>query len=234
MRLTHPWLLDAAGFAAATAIRAWMGTLDYKALFHDPAVDPIRADGGQRIYIFWHEYILFPISLRGHCNLTMLLSRHRDAEVLDRAARRLGFGVVRGSTRRGGVAALRELLRESERMHLTLTPDGPRGPRRILAAGPVYLASRLGLPLVPMGFGFNRPWRLRSWDRFAIPRPFSRARTVVGPPLTIPPGLDRAGLEHHRGDVERLMNRLTDEAEEWAMSGAHRPAERVLRAGRAA
>jgi len=234
MRLENPLLLDAAGWAAATAIRAWMGTLDFKALFHDPAVDPIHAGGGPRIYILWHEHLLFPISLRGHCNMTILLSRHRDAEVLGRAARRLGFGVVRGSTRRGGASALRELLRESERMHLALTPDGPRGPRRILAAGPVYLASRLGLPLVPMGFGFHRPWRLKSWDRFAIPRPFSRARTVVGPPLAIPGGLDRAGLEQQRGEVERLLNRLTEEAEDWAASGAHRPAEQILRAGRAA
>ena len=56
-------------------------------------------------------------------------------------------------------------------MNLTITPDGPRGPRRQLAQGPVYLASKLGMPIVAMGFGYDRPWRFNSWDRFAIPRP---------------------------------------------------------------
>ena len=106
----------------------------------------------------------------------MLLSRHRDAEILSHVAYHFGFDFVRGSTNRGGAAALRELLAKSRQMHLTITPDGPRGPRRRMAPGPIYLASKLGLPLVLMGYGYDRPWRLRSWDRFAIPRPCSRAR----------------------------------------------------------
>ena len=56
-------------------------------------------------------------------------------------------------------------------MHLTITPDGPHGPRRRMAPGPIYLASKLGLPLVLMGYAYDRPWRLPSWDRFAVPRP---------------------------------------------------------------
>ena len=94
--------------------------------------------------------------------MAMLLSRHRDAEMLSHAAYHLGFDFVRGSTNRGGVAALRALLAKSRTMHLTITPDGPRGPRRRLAPGCVYLASKLGLPLVVMGYGYDRPWRVRS------------------------------------------------------------------------
>ena len=90
----------------------------------------------------------------------MLLSRHRDAEILSHAAYHLGFDFVRGSTNRGGVAAIRELLEKSRHMHLTITPDGPRGPRRKLAPGSIYLASKLGLPLVVMGYGYDRPWRV--------------------------------------------------------------------------
>ena len=78
----------------------------------------------------------------------MLLSRHRDAEILSYAAYHLGFDFVRGSTNRGGAAALRQLLAKSRHMHLTITPDGPRGPRRHMAPGPIFLASKLGLPLV--------------------------------------------------------------------------------------
>lgn len=223
MILDSPMWTRLGGLLAATAIRSWMGTLDYKVAFYDPAIDPASPEcRGQKIYIFWHEYILFPISLRGHCHLTMLLSRHRDAEILSRVAYHLGFEFVRGSTNRGGVGALRQLLAESRRRHLAITPDGPRGPRRRLAPGAVYLASKLGLPLVLLGFGFDRPWRVASWDRFAIPRPGCRARAVTSPEVHVPPDLDRAGLEHFRQKVEQLLNRLTAEAEAWAASGTRK------------
>jgi lysophospholipid acyltransferase (LPLAT)-like uncharacterized protein len=163
---------------------------------------------------------LFPLFLRGHCNMAMLLSRHRDAEMLSYAAHHLGFDFVRGSTNRGGVAALRALLAKSKTMHLTITPDGPRGPRRRLAPGCVYLASKLELPLVVMGYGYDRPWRVESaWDRFAIPRPHSRARAVPSGEIFVPPNLDRDQLEHFRQRIEQLLNRLTLEAEAWAEAG---------------
>ncbi|OHB67236.1 MAG: hypothetical protein A2V70_00590 [Planctomycetes bacterium RBG_13_63_9] len=219
MKLHSTFLDKLAGLLGAAAIRSWMSTLDYKAAFYDRSVDPALPDcRGQKIHISWHEYLLFPIYLRGHCNLSMLLSRHRDAEILSHAARHLGFDFVRGSTNRGGVTAIRELLRKSRKMHLTITPDGPRGPRRRVAPGAVFLASRLGLPLVATGYAYDRPWRLDSWDRFAIPRPGTRARCVVSPEIHVPPGLDRSGLEHFRRKIEQLMNRLTDEAEAWAES----------------
>src|SRR4051794_13293162 len=169
-------LIKLGGLAAAEGIRAWMSTLDYRGVFYDRSVDPALSTGGQRIYIFWHENILFPLYLRGHCNLAMLLSRHRDADILTELARHLGFEFVRGSTFGGGSAALRELLRKSQDMHLAITPDGPRGPRRVLAQGPIYLSSKLGLPIVAMGFGYDRPWRMPTWDRFAVPKPHSHAR----------------------------------------------------------
>jgi hypothetical protein len=223
MKLDSPFVTNLGGLLSSAAIRFWMGTLDYKAALYDPAVDPGSADcRSPKIYIFWHEYILFPVFLRGHCNLVMLLSRHRDADILSRAAYHLGFEFVRGSTRRGGAAALRELVRRGGRMHLTITPDGPRGPRRRLAAGPIYLASKLEMPLVLMGFGFDRPWRTPSWDRFAIPRPWSRARAVVSQEIFMPPGLDRSGVEHYRRRIESLLNRLTLEAEAWAAAGTRK------------
>lgn len=226
MRLDHPLLTRLGGLLGAAAIRSWMGTLDYKAAVYDQACDPgSHLCCRQKLYLFWHEYILFPIFVRGHCNLAMLLSLHRDADILSRVAYHLGFEFVRGSTRRGSVSALRQLLAKSRRKHLTITPDGPRGPRRHLAPGAIYLASRLGMPIVLLGFGFDRPWRVRSWDRFAIPRPYSRARAVVSPDLHVPPDLDREGLEHYRGKIETLLNRLTSEAEAWAASATRKLGE---------
>jgi lysophospholipid acyltransferase (LPLAT)-like uncharacterized protein len=230
MKIKNPVLNKLAGLVGATLVRAWMSTLDYKVAFYDPAVDPVNPHWhGQKIYIFWHEYILFPLFLRGHSNLAMLLSRHQDAEILSHAAHHLGFEFVRGSTSRGGATALRELLRRSRHMNLTITPDGPRGPRRVLSSGPVFLSSKLQMPLVLLGLGYDRPWRMRSWDRFAIPRPYSRARAVVSPPVQIPPHLSRDGLEGYRVQVEQLLNRLTCEAEAWAESGTRKIAESPLR-----
>ena len=225
MNRSVPWTVRLGGLAAAGGLHAWMRTLQYRALFYDPAVDPRFGSERPRIYVFWHEYILLPLYLRPHCNLAILLSQHKDADILARVAHHTGFGCVRGSSNRGAAAALLELARRGKHMHLAITPDGPRGPRRQLAIGPVYLASRLGLPIVPMGFGVNRPWRMKSWDRFAMPRPFSQARGVIGPEIAIPAGLDRDELEVCRQDVEQLLTELTLEAETWAGSGAHRQGE---------
>jgi hypothetical protein len=122
-----------------------------------------------------------------------------------------------------------ELEDRSRTQHLTITPDGPRGPRRQLAQGPIYLASRLQIPIVAMGFGYDRPWRMNSWDRFGVPRIFSRARAVVGPPVMVPENLDREQLETCRLRTERLLNCLTAEAEAWAAAGSRKAGEIVVR-----
>lgn len=219
-----------AGLFSAVCLRRWLGTLDFKVVYYDSHVDPASPFcREQKLYVFWHEYIPFPIYLRSHCNIAILLSQHRDAELLAHATSLLGFDFVRGSSTRGGAAAIRELLKKSQGMHLAITPDGPRGPRRELAPGAVFLASKLGLPLVPMGFGYDRPWRLNSWDKFAFPRPFSRARAVIGGDIHVPEDLDRQGIEHYRMRIEQLLNHLTLEAENWAASGTRKACQCKLR-----
>ena len=230
MKLKSPFAINAWSLVTTAVVRQWMGTLDYKADFGDPAADPVDTRyRGAKIYVFWHENILMPLYLRGHSNISMLLSRHWDANILDRVARTMGFGVVRGSTFHGGSAALRELADRAAKGNLTITPDGPRGPRRRLAPGCVYLASTLDIPIVVMGMGYDRPWRVGTWDRFAIPRPWSRARGVVSRPIAVPADLDRDGIERYRSGIERLLSHLSDEAEAWAMSGRRRAGQRPAR-----
>lgn len=229
MKLNGPLITSAVSLPLYATVRAWMATLRCRVWYRDPTVDPALYAGPPRLYLFWHEGILLPLHFRGGCNIAMLLSQHRDADFLSRIAGRFGFDTVRGSTQRGGARALRELARRGRSMHLTITPDGPRGPRRVCAAGPIYLASRLQMPIVCMGYAYHRPWRLSSWDRFALPKPFSQARAVVAEEVHVPAELDRAGVEVWRQRVNVLLNQVQDDAQEWAASGARRPGERPMR-----
>ncbi|QDV13468.1 hypothetical protein CA51_33580 [Rosistilla oblonga] len=221
MKLTSGWIGGSLSLGMSIAVRTWMKTLRFQISYYDSSYDPANASyTTPGIYIFWHEYIPFMFYLRGHNDVAMLLSQHRDAETLARATRFVGFGTIRGSTSRGGITALRKMFRQGKTMNLTMTPDGPRGPRRELAAGCVYLASRLQLPIIPLGLGYDRPWRMRrAWDQFAVPRPGSRARAIMGPGIWIPAKADRDQLETHRRQVETVLNRLTVEAEQWAETG---------------
>ncbi len=230
--MTHDCKLSTklGGLAVATFVRTLSSTLDFKIAHYDPAVDPAQPEfAGRYIYAFWHEYIALPTMLWGHHDVAVLISQHRDGEWITRAANHLGFETVRGSTTHGGAAALRELKRKSQSCHLTFTPDGPQGPRRRMSIGPIYLASRLGVPLVPVGFGYDRPWRMPTWDRFAVPRPFTRARAIFGPAVPVPRKLKRDGLEHFQACVEQVLNRLTHEAERWAESGGRVAGQRPFR-----
>jgi lysophospholipid acyltransferase (LPLAT)-like uncharacterized protein len=229
MKLTHPILQKLAGFAVSSAASLYGRTIDWRATYEDPTTDDVHPlHSGRYIYLLWHEAMLMPLILRGSRQSVALASEHRDGEVLARAMQHLGWTVVRGSTSRRAVPALMRLLRE-DRRHLCITPDGPRGPRRTMAPGPIFLASRLGLPVVCMGFGYDRPWRVKSWDRFAIPRPFTRGRAVFAPPLRVPADLDREGMERYRLWFEQLLNWVTDEAERWATSGRRREGEAVMK-----
>ncbi|HKK93300.1 MAG TPA: lysophospholipid acyltransferase family protein, partial [Longimicrobiales bacterium] len=134
-----------------------------------------------------------------------------------RVLQRLGYGTARGSSTRGGVRALRELLRagRSGRV-LAVTPDGPQGPREVMKTGPLVLAGRSGVPIIPIGVGMSRAWRLSSWDRFSIPRPFSRVHIRYGDPVHVPPDLDEAGMEALRERVQAAMDELTASARQTA------------------
>ena len=171
------------GLLGAVGTRVWRTTIDWKAVYCDPTVDPVHPRFSRRfVYAGWHEVLLMPAALRARRDMRVLVSQHGDGEIVSRAMQHLGWSVVRGSTSRGSVAALLRMLRD-DRCHLVFAPDGPRGPRRTMSTGPLFLASKLGLPVVCVGYGFERPWRLRSLDRFAIPRPFSCRHGAIPPPF---------------------------------------------------
>ena len=232
------WLVGPLSLPCYGLFTQWMRTLDARVVLYDQRVDPAYPESNRipRIYTFWHEAIMAPLYHRGRCGLTMMLSQHDDAEILRVLGERLGFGVIRGSTGRTGSAAARQIfdrgLRHGE--HITFAVDGPRGPRHTFPKGTVYVAARSGMPIIPMGWAYDRPWRLRrAWDRFAVPRPFSRLRAVVGPEIFVP-DTRRDTLEHFRSRLETLQRQLTVLAEEWATSGRRYADEYTLSFGPAA
>jgi lysophospholipid acyltransferase (LPLAT)-like uncharacterized protein len=218
MKIRHPRLIKAAAFAGAWALRGWVGTLRYRYCPLGPNLDP-RTRHVRSIYAFWHEFMLLPACRFGRLGVHVLISGHADGELIAELIRHLGFRAVRGSTTRGGVRVVREILGLKSDTHLAVTPDGPRGPRRRVQPGLIYLSSRLGLPIVPAGFGYERPWRMKSWDRFVVPRPFTRARCVTCDPILVPPHAERDLLEHYRVYVEQRLLEVTEQAERWAEEG---------------
>jgi len=146
--------------------------------------------------------------------IVVLVSRHRDGEWIARTIERLGFRTARGSSTRGGEAAVRELLeRSSDRTPIAITPDGPRGPAGRVKPGLLYLASRTGWPIVPVATAARRAWMLGSWDRFRVPLPFTHVHVAYGQPLDVPPRLDAAGEEQWGIRVEQAIGELTRRAD---------------------
>jgi lysophospholipid acyltransferase (LPLAT)-like uncharacterized protein len=224
MKLRQRWMIKAAGFSAAWALRLWLGTLNYRYRPLGPNVDPGRRECRDRyIYAFWHEGLLLPAYQYRRTGVHVLISQHADGQLIAEVCRHLGFPTVRGSSTRDGVKAVRQLLKVGRHAHLGITPDGPRGPRRQVQPGLVYLAAKTGLPIVPAGFAFDRPWRARSWDRFAMPRPWSRAVCVTGDVVCVPTDAGREALEECRQRVEDALLCVTEAAERLA-AGARRAA----------
>ncbi len=205
------------GKVLGTVLPWWSKFYRYRIAYADPSSDPGRPEYDQHnIMAFWHEYLGVMVPKWGNCPVTMLVSQHRDAEWLNQTAEAMGYGIVRGSSTRGGATALRQLKRFARQSSIAITPDGPQGPRREMAVGPVYLASLLQMPLVPVGIGIDRVWRLKTWDKFAMPKPLAKIRVLFGPRMAIPNGLDKDGLEYYRGLCQEAISAMTDMAESWA------------------
>jgi lysophospholipid acyltransferase (LPLAT)-like uncharacterized protein len=173
------------------------------------------------IYIVWHGRILLVPWLAARLRRTrrartplVLASRSRDGEMVTRYVKHFGLAVVRGSSSRGGGAALRALVTAlREGTDVAIVPDGPRGPREQLQAGVVALAGLTGAPVVPLAVAAHPARHLRSWDRFLVPLPFARCVLAFGPPVSIDRDADR---ERAGKDLERALAEVTARADRLA------------------
>ena len=235
-KMTHQIIAKVISVCAPLA----MDMMDCKICNYDPAPsDLASSDPKSRLAIvaFWHEYIISAApGIGSSSNITALCSQHRDGELVALTCEGAGMNVVRGSTSRGGAGAIRQLKQYAKFSNIGLTPDGPRGPRRKMSPGLIFLAAKLGLPIIPIGIGVSDPIRLDTWDRFVIPKPWSRIRMIIGPRTVIPRKVSRDDLAASSESPEKILNDLTDEAEDWASSGrdiqGQRRLQRVCRINR--
>lgn len=168
------------------------------------------------IYLVWHDRLLClpPLSPKAmRPNTAVLVSHSRDGGYIADLLTRLGFDSVRGSSSKGGLAALRAMKRHLEEgKQIVITPDGPRGPAYNVHKGAIWLARSTGAQVVPVSLNMRRPWRLRGWDRTQIPKPFSSGEFVLGEPLSF--AEDVSEEEMHRAISEALCEISGDRPQE--------------------
>jgi len=159
------------------------------------------------IYTFWHGTMLPLLWQHRKERVAILISEHGDGEIIARIAHSLGYHSVRGSTSRGGERAILGTARELEGgRDVAFTPDGPRGPRESFAPGALIVSQRTGAPVVLITVDAPRAWRLTSWDRFLIPKPFARVTIAYEDPIVVDARDARAAAAQAPVWQERLRN----------------------------
>ncbi|MDE3174334.1 MAG: lysophospholipid acyltransferase family protein [Gemmatimonadota bacterium] len=160
---------------------------------NDGALGEARRRGEPVVFVVWHGQLLPLLWAHRRQDISVLISEHRDGELIARIARALGYRTVRGSSTRGANRALVGLVRELDAGYdVAITPDGPRGPYHSFAAGSLLVAQRSGRPILPVGAHASRSWHFQSWDRFILPKPFARVTVAYGPLLAAPGGSPRS------------------------------------------
>ena len=168
-----------------------------------------RAESDPRVVVtLWHGQML-PVVWAHRQPTAVMISEHRDGEVIARIIGRLGFSSIRGSTSRGGARALLEAVQVLKSgTDIAITPDGPRGPRHSFAPGALLLGFRAGAALIPIVAHVDRKWELKSWDGFEIPKPFARLTIVYGTPVPIDAASARVVAERSGLFAERMLAEL--------------------------
>lgn len=194
--------------------RLWAKTLRLQ--LEDPhnGVDLVRAR--PVIFAIWHNRLLMlppPFDRWFPTRQSLgLISASRDGDLVSILIERSGYGTIRGSTSRKGVIALRQLVEAlAAGSNVLFTPDGPRGPVYEVSPGVIFVAQKSGAPIVPLHVEYSSCWRLKSWDRFCVPRPFSKLRFIVGAAIRVEPATDAEQFEADRLRLQDAMRRLVEQ-----------------------
>ena len=199
--------LIAARYIGPTFLRTLVNTWRFRLLDTDGRRVDARPRAARGIYSLWHSQQLALTLAHRNQNIAVIVSRHRDGEIIARMVEGIGFRTIRGSSTRGGSPALREFIRAAAEGHpLAITTDGPQGPARRCKPGVVLASARTGLPIVPVAAAASRVWRVSSWDEFFVPKPGSVVYLSYGEPITVPADITREALAEWQDRVTKAQN----------------------------
>lgn len=223
MKINSPFLNRVLCYVAVKTLKALFKTCRVEYHFEIPESSPYNEET-QNLYIFsiWHDTLVFPLFLRPP-NFIALVGPHRDGSYVTNVVKLLGFESVRGSSSKGGTQAVLQIIEKSRGKNISITPDGPRGPRRTMKTGCAFLASQTGKPVMATGFSCSKAWRIKgSWTDLVIPKPFSRVYVLGSRPIPIPEHVSREDVSRYTSEIQREMDRINEIAEAMA-NGAECP-----------
>ena len=199
------WLITWVGYLA---IRLIAPTLRYTVSVEEGG--PPEGNVHPGIYVFWHRCVFTATYHFRNRGIVVMTSRSLDGEYIARFIQRFGYGTARGSSTRGATGAVVEMVRLMRAgCPAGFTIDGPKGPRYVAKMGAVLLAKKTGNPVLPFTIAAERFWEARKcWDRFQIPKPFTRVRVIIAPPIDVPPDADEVRLNAKRDELQAALDGL--------------------------
>ena len=203
------------GWAGYFAIAAIGRTIRWKSV-GDGTYESILKSGHRAIFAFWHGRIFPSTYYWRNRGIVVMTSQNLDGEGIAQCIQRLGYGVARGSSSRGGFRALAQLARDIRSgKDAAFTIDGPRGPRYVAKQGPILLAFKTGAAVFCFHIAMKRKIQLKSWDEFQIPMPFTEAVSLQAEPLWAPPGSSEDDLRALHGKMQETLDALRIRGDGW-------------------
>lgn len=173
-------------------------------------------DGAIPIYTFWHNRVFLATYFWQKRRIVVMTSQSFDGEYIARFIQRFGYGAARGSSSRGAVGAIVEMVKLMRHGCPTaFTIDGPKGPRYEAKMGAVLLAKKTGYPVLPFTISANKFWEASSWDAFQVPKPFTRARVFIAPPIYVTADSDEATMSSKRDELQSALDDLNRRGDAW-------------------
>jgi len=157
-------------------------------------IESLSKNNENFIYAFWHDQLLMcPFTWKNDLDILVLISKHKDGDIISKVISYLGFKTIRGSTNKpgkiknkGGFIAAKKILSSlKNNMCVGIAPDGPRGPRHEVADGIINIARMSNKKIIPVALGFKSKWTLNTWDKFIVPKFFSSMKVSWGEPIEI-------------------------------------------------
>lgn len=215
MKIRARWLIRLLARVIALVSRVLFRTLRIDVRPAVPGASPYEDSGEvKHLYCIWHDAILCAIFGGRSVSMAALVSTHGDGSYVADALDCVNITPIRGSSGRRGAAALREMMEAARGKDITIATDGPRGPRRLVKDGIVFLASQTGRAIVPVAVAAQSAWRPRGrWTDLVVPKPYSRLMVLGGTPITVPAGLSREQIAQYRNLVQQSMDELSARAE---------------------